>query len=196
MFSTPICFTISDLDRNGRLEVIAASNQRAISYGILKVFEIAPDGLDIVECEDTHREAFFESDIIYDKEIAYYDEDDNTYSYILADYERYGYSLNSSIFSEYKLCNGIIYDKSFLSSTTTRETDEITGMVIVKETFYDENKKEITEEGFEDVLKNPFPERRRYEISFNWLSEEELTEENLLSSYEKFISGFENEIIN
>lgn len=90
-FGVEYQYTVTDLDQNGRLELIASSLQGSGLYTYSSYYEVnkALDGLEI--CEQTEQdERYSEADIQMDRVPAFYDERVGRYYYIFGDVVRNG----------------------------------------------------------------------------------------------------------
>ena len=108
-WESPWFYTFTDLDHNGRLEVIAACLQGTGFYTYAHIWEVNEDysGIDLCELTMEEEGSSF-PDIIIDSMPSYYDASTGRYSYICEDLVRGGFA--EYYFSTNAIClhNGMI----------------------------------------------------------------------------------------
>ena len=83
-------YTITDLDHNGRLEVITASLQGSGLYTYADIWEVREDFSGIAECTDSLGEGEAYPDIITEAASCFHDEASGLYWYLFDDVARSG----------------------------------------------------------------------------------------------------------
>ena len=89
-WDSPWFYTFTDLDHNGRQEVIAATLQGTGLYTWIKVYEINTDYSGLVEVGLAEEDGFSYPDLIVDSLPCYYEEDTGLYYYVCEDMVRDG----------------------------------------------------------------------------------------------------------
>ena len=117
-------YAITDLDHNGRLEIIAASSGGTGKYTNYNIYEVKEDKSGIEQCTTNLLEGDSGADIIVNDWITYYDVNTNTYHYVVKDAIR----VNATQYLENKR------DIVFKNSNWTENN------IAVKESVYAEDK--------------------------------------------------------
>lgn len=86
----PYFYAVTDLDQNGRLEIIQSVCQGTGLFTYTKLWEAAPEGTALLPCQFPWEEGSSQPDVITDPDQVYFDEATNTYSYIFRDELRNG----------------------------------------------------------------------------------------------------------
>ena len=85
-------YTVTDLDQNGRLEIISASVQGTGFYTLINIYEVNEAGNGLSEVKQNRNEYESSPDIIADSVPVYYDPESRIYYYIFDDMIRNGYA--------------------------------------------------------------------------------------------------------
>ncbi len=83
-------YTVTDLNGNGRLEIIAASCQGTGHYTYADIYEVSADGNSLVHYKQTVPEGDSQADIIWGVAPVYYNRKENVYRYVFDDLIRNG----------------------------------------------------------------------------------------------------------
>ncbi len=83
-------YTVTDLNGNGRLEIIAASCQGTGHYTYADIYEVSADGNSLVHYKQTVPEGDSQADIIWGVAPVYYNSKENVYRYVFDDLIRNG----------------------------------------------------------------------------------------------------------
>lgn len=105
-YYSPWFYTITDLDHNGRLEVIAASVQGTGIFTTAFFWEVNADGTGLVPCETGLEEGMACTDIIQEETPCYYDAATGRYYYVYEDLTRNGAAEHYYSLSALCLYNG------------------------------------------------------------------------------------------
>ena len=89
-YGTDWFYTITDLDHNGRLEVVTASLQGSGLYTYADIWEVREDFSGIAECKDSLGEGEAYPDIITETASCFHDESSGLYWYLFDDVARSG----------------------------------------------------------------------------------------------------------
>lgn len=160
-FHSACYYTVTDLDQNGRLELIVSMCGGSGYYSDNRYYEVNEDFSGCVEC-DVENEVNPESaaDIVHDEEMTvYYDVTENEYYYITSDYLRGGGS-EYYVESRWILKSGeVIYEDYLAEKAALRYgmEEEFTY------TYYDHERNEITESEYEEMEETVFVEQRGYQ---------------------------------
>lgn len=90
LVSEPFFYAVTDLDQNGRLEIIQSSCQGTGLYTNSKLWEVDAKGTKLVPCQFPDTEEDSQPDIIADPDAVYFDETHDCYFYIFRDDIRNG----------------------------------------------------------------------------------------------------------
>lgn len=137
------CYTVTDLDQNGRLEIIAASVQGTGNYTYINIMEVSEDGTALLPVRQNRGEGDSAPDIIVDSVPEFIYEPDDHYYYIFDDYIRNGYAesyftknavwLEDGVWNEYCMASGsLIYQDEEHYTETYRDAE---GLEITKEQY-------------------------------------------------------------
>ncbi|MBQ6509937.1 MAG: hypothetical protein IJI07_10730 [Flexilinea sp.] len=148
-------YTVTDLDQNGRLEIISASLQGTGMYTIIQIFEVDPEGTALSEVMQDRPEYESAPDIMLDTAPAFYDPETEVYYYIFTDYIRNGYAESYENKRAVWLAEGIweeipLVNKNTVCTDIESCTDSYTdpeGNVISEEVY--ENAEDLCFDGYE-----------------------------------------------
>lgn len=157
-------FTVTDLDRNGRYELIlgAVAGSGAYTYGCFFEVNETYDGL--INCADDRSYWDPWADYIDDEVSVYYDSNENIYYYIIEDYVRYGGDGHYFSIEAYLLQNGQIHINRIAAHESVWSRDEEKTETI----FWNGLDETITEEEYIEIINNPFPEFESQTLVLNW----------------------------
>ncbi len=143
-------YTLTDLDHNGRMEVICASLQGSGLFTYANVWEVREDFSGISKCSDTLREGDAYPDIITEAVNCYYSESSGLYYYLFDDIVRSGMAEHYT--GKVVLCldKGTVELHTICSQYEQYEDPESDPLV----TYSDEDGKNITKEAYEQAVAN------------------------------------------
>lgn len=184
-------YTVTDLDRNGRLELICASVQGTGIYTYSNYFEVNEQSDGLTQCDVKSDRGDSEADIVVEAVPVYYDGKADAYHYIFSDYTRDGMAMSYENIRELSLKNGEITDK----------------VLVYKESIYDENgmetaeyynaatKEAIDSEQYESMVETVFAGFEKKTAAFVWegrlMSElKEMSREQIQDMLQKSYKGF------
>lgn len=187
-------YAVTDLDHNGRLELIASTCQGSGIYTYSSFFEVNEneDGLD--ECVYPGQEDGSEADIMKDFVRVYFDTDSYTYYYIFDDVIRYGAGLLNNNIRAISLQSGKISEKFICSSDFAyTEDDSVDDNMVAK--YYDAEGNLISEEEYDLLTSKVFEDFEEKQATIQWENcggEELLSmkEADLYNMLEKSYLGF------
>ena len=143
-------YTITDLDHNGRFEVITASLQGSGLYTYAEIWEVREDYSGIAECSDDLGEGGSYPDIITEAVNCYYSEASNLYYYLFDDVARSGMAENFSAKVVLCLNKGNIELTTICSKHEQYEDPESDPLV----TYSDGQGNNVTKEQYEQAVAN------------------------------------------
>ncbi len=184
-------YTVTDLDHNGRLELICASVQGSGIYTYSNYFEVNEQLDGLMQCDVKSDRGGSEADVVVETVPVYYDGEEDIYHYIFSDYIRDGMTMSYENIRELSLKNGEITDKVF----------------VYKDSIYDENgmetaeyynaatKEAIDREQYESMVETVFAGLEKKTAAFSWegrlMSElKEMDREQIQDMLQKSYKGF------
>jgi len=191
-------FTVTDLDRNGRYELIIAQMAGSGHYTDGKFYEVNETYDTLVECERVGRKGYgyttkYESsewaDFIVDETTMYYDAKKDIYYYLFEDYKKDGLSWRRSCWQVLYIKDGALYEETI--ATMEASWDEKGEGTFG---YWDSKGNEITEEAYANLVANPFPELEPQTVYFDWGHCNELyeiDEMTFLTELEELFAGME-----
>ena len=165
--NTPWFYTITDLDHNGRLEVIAASLQGTGLFTYAEYWEVNESLDGLVHCSTELTEGDFLPDIITDTADCYYDPATNSYFYIFEDFARNGASEHFTGIEALCLKDGVIKKRPIAS-----KYEQWIDGTAVPPVFSDQDGKVITENDYLTAVGNTFSGLQKQTVSFEWIQSE------------------------
>lgn len=172
-------YTVTDLDQNGRLEVIAAYMAGSGNYTTINIYEVSEDGSALNHCTDSLQEGESAPELIVDSTKVYASGD--KYQYVVNDVIDMGKEIYEST-QAFSLQNGVMQYESLASKNTILNDD----MEEESVTYMDADMNEISESEYQSLCTSISAERE-YEQKFQWFdgASEEL-ENAVKSSYSAF----------
>lgn len=160
-------YTVTDLDHNGRLEIIASTCQGTGLFSYNRIFEIneAKDGLQ--ECTVNTQEGESLADIVTDSCACYCNEGSGLYRYIFTDLIRFSAGNYSEDIRAVTFTDGTVTENSLACKTTayTEGGESVTYNV--------SDGSEITAEDYENAAAEAFAGLKKSDVALSWLSDEE-----------------------
>ncbi len=156
-------YIVTDLDQNGRLEIISASLQGTGMYTYMNVFEVSEDGNSLNEVVQDRPEYDSAPDVMTDKVKGYYEEQADRYYYIFIDMIRNGYAEYYENKRAVYLEDGIWKEIPLAYKTVLySDPDHFT------ETFEDAERSTISEEDYDNADGLHFADIKPAEVCLNW----------------------------
>lgn len=175
-------YAVTDLDQNGRVEIISSICQGTGMYTYTKIYEINEnlDGLNL--CESNLQEYDSQADIIKNNWKVFYDNTNKKYHYIFDDLTKNGMAEYYENKRDFCLSNGKIEENYLVRKNTIYQEDA----PIV--TYTDLKNNEISEEEYNNFEDEFFVGYEKMMVNIEWLSNyEEINFEDLNNSYNKFV---------
>lgn len=156
-------YTVTDLDRNGRLEIISASVQGTGFYTLIMIFEVSEDGSGLSEVMQNRPPYDSSPDILVQNVPFYFDRQNGRYLYIFDDIIRNGmaeyYENKRAVYLE----NGI-WEELPLANKATIYTDAEHYTI----TCTDASGAAISEGQYDAAAENAFGNLEKSEGCFSW----------------------------
>lgn len=105
------CYTVTDLDQNGRMELIVSSGTSGSGqFTDTSIYQINEDRTKLEKCDDYNQEGVSQADVVNNINQVYYNKNTDTYHYLTTDYAADGgagwysfYGIEELIFQKNKL---------------------------------------------------------------------------------------------
>lgn len=159
----PYSFAVTDLDRNGRLEIITSICMGTGIFTYTDIWEVNETYDGVMCCETDFDEYYSQADII-DSGLAAF-ERDGIYYYIVTDYIRSGYAYNAEETRSLCLKNGA-YSETLLAYRVTEvsvDYEETT-------TYYNADGEVISEAEYAMMPEMYFLDAKPYTATLGWIS--------------------------
>ena len=171
-YDSPWFYTFTDLDHNGRLEVIAATTQGSGIFTYANFWEVLPDGSGIDNCCRKNVEIEGPDDwpeIIVDSIPCYYDALSGCYYYPCENVTRDGYAHQYYSWQVLCLKDGAA-EWEFLAAKNVNWRDEETGSEYPNAvtTCVDAAGNPITEQEYDGAVEKRFAELEKTELKLDW----------------------------
>ncbi|MER2152461.1 MAG: hypothetical protein ABS900_12675, partial [Candidatus Limivicinus sp.] len=178
----PWYYCVADLDHNGCLEFIAASQHPDDRSTNLKIWTVSKDGASLGECRLSKADEESFPDIMTDTVDTYHDKDTDTWYYMVYDNAVISNAEVYTVKTAVNLKNGIIgYDPLAVEHTVVEN-----GMKNVTHT--DMNGINISPDQYNASGANAFASAERGNTAFEWLTADKVSDQNnLTESYEVFL---------
>lgn len=195
--SDPVFYTVTDLDQNGRLELIVSSCQGSGLYTYSFFFEVTPslDGLQL--CERTLTEGDSEADITFtDSPPVYYDSSNHVYYYVFDDLIRNGAAERYENKRAISLIDGTLHETYLAQKSTIYSGSATAPTVTCFSTLKNAGQKTISESAYERIANTAFSDLTKLNAAISWYKEESensllaLTQDELLSVLTDLYHGF------
>ena len=185
----PYGYAITDLDQNGRLEIIASSCQGTGIYTYSNYYEVNESLNGLNKIERNVEEGSSEADIMIPTVKVFIDKASNEYHYIFDDLVKVGAAEYYENKQDIVLKNGRLYEKT-IAYRNTVYTDSNPNV-----TLKDANNNEITAEDYEIIENKLFSNLELKFANIEWVSTTDVDfssvsgdelKNKLIESYEKF----------
>ena len=178
---TPWSYAVTDLDHNGQLELIAASEHRANHATNLMMWEVSKNGGSLLKCVVKLEEDESFPDIIADSADTFYDEAGDTWHYlfydniVLSDHEAYAVK-----------CSVTLKNRS-VSFEQYAVEHVVTAGGAQNVAYQDAGGKTISADEFNAAGIAAFPEKDRSSTNLDWFAYDEASLTRLTDSYATFV---------
>ena len=154
---------ITDLDHNGRLEVLTASLQGTGLFTWVKVWEVNANGTGLNPCPDNTREGEAWPDIIKDTITSYRDSVSGRYTYVCEDMMRDGAAHYWTGLDSFCLENGRIELRTLASKDELYDNQ---GGSSIR--YFNENGTEISMDDYSSMERNSFAGQEQGTLTLSW----------------------------
>ena len=156
-------YAVTDLDRNGRLEVLTASLQGSGLYTYVNCWEVSEQGTALVQCPDNTGEGEAWPDIIKDRLSGYRDPVSGRMTYVCEDVTRDGAA--HYLTSKQSFC----LDHGQITLHVLATMDEVyTTETVSMKNYYDGSDAPITEQEYNSAEERTFAGQEQGEITLTW----------------------------
>lgn len=175
-------YAVTDLDKNGRIEIISSICQGTGIYTYTEIYEVNESMDDLILCESNLMEYDSQADIIKNQFTVFYDKSNNQYHYIFDDLTKNGAAEYYENKRDFSLSDGKIEEKYLARKTTIYQNSSPTV------TYTDLENKEISEEEYNNIENKVFEDYEKMMVNIEWLTNyTEIKLEDLKTSYNNFL---------
>ena len=166
-YSDSLSYAVTDLDHNGRLEVISASVSGTGLYTTAKFYEVNSTGDALDACTYDITEYESGADLSFSDTLpCYYDADGDTYYYIFTDIIRNGAAEHFNSLTAISLKNGAVTSQTLGAQQTTYSDEQSEPTIIYRQS----DGSEISEEEFNTLADNAFSGAEKKQAAIGWFS--------------------------
>lgn len=194
LIAEPYFYAVTDLDQNGRLEIIQSSCQGTGLYTYTQLWEVDAAGTALTPCQLPAAEGDSQPDIISDPDMVYFDEARDRYYYIFRDDIRNGAAEHYQNWVAVSLQDGAVTTTLLgqrHSIHLTPDSDEVI-------TYMDANGNTVDEDAYNRAADQTFAGLTAMKATICWSDYTELpatrldalTEEELMGILETSWAGF------
>ena len=174
-------YAVTDLDHNGQLELIAASEHRTNHSTNLLVWEVNKNSSTMLKCVVKLEEDESFPDIIDENADTFYDEKGDTWHYLFYDNivlsDREAYAVKCSVTLKNR---NVSFEQYAVEHVVTDKGSQTV-------TYQDMNGKQITQDQFNAAGISAFPKKARSSTNIDWFAFDEASLTRLTDSYAVFI---------
>ena len=160
--SSAMLYAVTDLDQNGRLEIIYGCNMGTGMYTYAEVWQVSEDG-EMLEKTDSFEEGYSRVDFFLSETVAYHDRENGMYYYMFTDEGRNGWMWNGTDKRALWLEDGVLYEQTLASRSC--DTDEAFNTVI---TYYDGLGNPMTETEYDTIAERAYAAYEKLNVSILW----------------------------
>ncbi len=168
-------FAVTDLNWNGRLEVISATEGGTGIFTYSRIYEVDEAMEGLYQMQSGYEEYDSQMDIIVDSTALY--REGETFHYLFTDYLRNGWAENYLTVGALSVTDGA-YQPTVLAYRIVTMT-ESEGDYVENTIYIDADGNEISEEEYNSAVDERFGLLQKYDVLFGWESMYELTETDL-----------------
>lgn len=187
-------YAVTDLNQDGRLEVLESVCEGTGIYTHTNVYEVSEDLTSLTLYESLLDEFTSQADLITEKATVYYEKEKEIYHYIFHDLAKNGAAEYYENVRDWSLQNGQITEK-FLAYRDTLYNSEGIPTITCEEEDANGERKEITEEEYENIAEKRFAGMEKKTVNIHWImkSPEEaagMSDEDIVTMLRKSWEGF------
>lgn len=186
----PYSYVVTDLDQNGRLELLRSVCEGSGNYTMTDVYEVSEDGKSLNRYYNSMGEGGSQADLIVGKTSVYYNEESGIYTYLFLDYMRAGWEWNGEEYRAISLEDEMLMEKLIVGVSNEYDMEgNCTSM------YYNAVGEIIDEAGYNAAVAEYFADCVEMEAIFAWMNydsdealamDAEAWERALAASYEGF----------
>ena len=162
----PYGYAVTDLDQNGRLEIISSSCQGTGIYSYNNIWEVNEACDELTLLEKTIDEYTSQADILVESVPVYFDSGNNAYHYVFDDLTKNGAAEYYQNKRALCLQDGKLIER-FLAYKTTMYHDSTPTV-----TCTDADTNPISEEDYQNIGDKVFSKMEKKQAAFYWITEE------------------------
>ena len=159
----PYSYAITDLNQNGRVEILVSCCQGTDIFTLTDVFEVSENGDSLIRCNNSQGEGASQADLIVSKAPVYYNAEENSYTYLFYDYMRSGWAWNGEEARAVTLLEGQLVEQ--LIAGMFNEYDEEANCT---SEYYRADGASIDEAAYQTAVAEYFKECVEMEALFAW----------------------------
>lgn len=184
-------YAVTDLNQNGRLEIVAATCQGSGLYTDCNIYEVNDDCTGLTKLDPHLQEGDSWPDILVDQADVYYDKSTDTYYYIIDDVLRVSMGESAVIKESVSISKT---DIKITSLATQYNTADENGDL--KSTYSLPDETEITEKEFESIADKTYADFEKKTVNFSWQTYNtnndilKLSDDKLISVLKNSFDGF------
>lgn len=156
-------YAMTDLDQNGKYEIISAENYGVGDYTESRMFELSEDGKTLTEIEHVY-EGDSQVDLMQEKADVYKDTETGFYYYIFSDTAKDTYKKTYNTKVAISLQNGKFIEERLATESIIYEGESEEPVV----TYYDSEGYEITLDDYMNAEANRFSGYEKLQATFGW----------------------------
>ncbi len=180
-------YAVTDIDNNGRLEIISSYCNGTGLYSNNNVWQINKNMDGLEKCNQNINEEDSQPDLIsYDNLDAYYDSQKNIYYLILQDMSRNGMAEYYENKRAWSLQDNEIKQNYLAHKTTVYTDDEDNAQITCK----DANDNPITQEEYKNIADKIYSGLKKLSVKINWVNTQDLTDKDKL--YDALYDSYKN----
>ncbi|MBQ7775261.1 MAG: M56 family metallopeptidase [Lachnospiraceae bacterium] len=179
-------FAVTDLDNNGRLEIISSQMHGRGQVSDNKIFEVSDDYEELIRVKTNYAEGESQPDILADTITAYRDE--TGIHYIAYDYNNEVEKGTYESYQSLQFVNGQLTGR--LLGRKSTEFQQGKGLVT---TYYDGEGRTITEEEYHQMVEKTFHNAYQFQVNMGWqdVAEfDEVSEQDLKKALQASLAAF------
>lgn len=157
-------YAVTDLNQNGRLEILVSICQGTGIFTTTEVYEVSEDGESLIHCGNSMGEGASQADLMVDRAPVYYNEGTGVYTYLFTDAMRSGYAWNGEELRAVSLTENVLTEE--MIAGISNEWDEQGNGTT---TYYNAAGENIDEAAYQAAVGNYFEGCTEMEASFAWL---------------------------
>ncbi len=187
--TAPVCYTVCDLNNNGRLEIIAASIQGTGFYTSYNISEVSEDGKKLIKYKSTSQEGNSLADLSWSDTVCIYkDPDTGIYHSAFTDYTKNGAAYYCEEKRDVVLSDYTVKERPIAFKITEFQDSESDPKVVAAR-FISDGEETISESEYDFAFDTYFEGYEKEEVFLNWISSTEYDFNKLKSSeiYDLFI---------